>query len=506
MALSLVIVAVVAAALVNRVASGLLSAKQERSLEEAADDWREARQILAAADAGPASASPDRIVDGVITVLARNSGSPPQYEVLLLRAPDSAGSGPERATNLISPSSIPDRLESAVAAKGTQQWTNTTAVFLDGTSEPAMTVGAPVSVPGAGAYQLFHVFPYDGEIEVIGLVRSAGVVAGGLLVGLLGIVAWLVAQQVAVPVRQAARVAGRLAAGDLDQRLPVDRSDEIAQLGTSFNAMADELQRQISELEELSAVQQRFVSDVSHELRTPLTTIRMASDVLFERRDVVDTDTSRAIELLADQVDRFEHLLSDLLEISRIDAGAAQPDLEEFDLRRCVAAVLEGTEPLARERSTAVVLHPGPPAQVVADRRRVSRIVRNLVTNALEYGGGRPVEVVVAGDAAAAAVAVRDHGAGLGPAAAARVFDRFWRADESRARTLGGSGLGLSIAKEDAVLQSGLLEVVSQPGSGTAFVLTLPAGHGPAPARARPVPLDLAGIDALVPAPSAGTP
>jgi two-component system sensor histidine kinase MtrB len=494
--LSLAVVALVATALVNRVTTGLLAAKQERSLEEAADDWRDARQLLAAADAGPATATPARIVDGLITVLARNAGSPPRYEVLLLNAPGD-GRGPERATNLISPSSVPPRLQQAVAAGGTQQWTNTTAVFLDGRTGAAMVTGAPVTVPGAGPYQLFHVFPYNEEIRVTGLVRSAGIVAGALLVGLLGMVSWAVAQQVAVPVRQAARVAGRVAAGDLDQRLLVRRSDEIAQLAESFNAMADELQRQIEELEELSAVQQRFVSDVSHELRTPLTTIRMASDVLHDRRSLVDTDTSRAIELLADQVDRFESLLSDLLEISRIDAGAAELDLEDFDLRGCVQAVLDDAAPLAAERSVALTLLPGAPAPVLADRRRVSRIVRNLVTNALEYGGGRPVQIVVAGDGDAAGVGVRDHGPGLESAAASRVFDRFWRADSSRARTLGGTGLGLSIAGEDAALQGGVLELASRPGVGSVFVLTLPRAARTRRPGHRPVPVDVAAFDDL---------
>ncbi len=492
--LSVIVVAIVATVLVNRVTAGLLDTKQERSLTEATDDWEQALQLLAAADAGPATASPDRIVDGVVSDLARNAGSPPGYEVLMLAEPSDGATGPERATNLISPNSIPPQLATEVAAQGIQLWTSTIAIYLDGSSEPAMVVGAPVEVPGVGDYQLFHVFPYTEEEGISGLVRSATLVAGVLLVLLLGTVVWFVTRHVAVPIRQAALVAGQIAQGDLDQRISVKGSDEIAKLATSFNEMADGLQVQIQELEDLSQVQQRFASDVSHELRTPLTTIRMAADVLHDRRDLVDADTGRAIELLGTQVDRFESLLADLLEISRMDAGAVQLDLEELDLAALVAAVLTSASPIAHERDVAIRARLEPGATVLGDRRRLSRIIRNLVTNALEYGAGKPVDVVVATSADSAAVGVRDRGPGMAQEQVRRVFDRFWRADASRRRTLGGSGLGLSIAAEDAALHRAALQVVSEPDAGSLFVLTLPRGDGPA--YQRPVPLELASFDA----------
>ncbi len=496
--LSVVVIAIVAAALLNRVSTGLLEAKQARSLTEATADWEQSLRILAAADAGPATASPERIVDGVVSDLARNAGSPASYEVLLLQEPDAAGVGPERATNLISPASVPPRLRTAVAAEGVQLWTSTSAVFLDGGEEPAMAVGAPVEVPGVGDYQLFHVFPYAEEERIIGLVRSGTLVAGFFLAVLLGGVVWLITRQVAVPIREAALVAGQIADGDLDQRIPVRRSDEMARLATSFNEMALSLQEQIRELEDLSRVQHQFVSDVSHELRTPLTTIRMASDVLHDRRDVVDRDTGRAIELLAAQVDRFESLLSDLLEISRIDAGAAQLELEEFDVSTLVGAIVSSSEPLAVERSSRIACTMSLGATVVADRRRVSRIVRNLVTNALEYGAGHQIDILVECDESAVGIGVRDRGPGLDRHQQRRVFDRFWRADPSRARTLGGSGLGLSISQEDTALHRGALEVVSGISQGTLFVLTLALDQpGEVPAT-RPVPVSLAQFDAAV--------
>lgn len=496
LALTLVVVGIVAVALLNRIASGLIDAKQQRSLTEATAGWEQALQILAAADAGPATASPDRIVDGVVSELVGNAGSPPRYEVLLLQAPDAATSGPERVSNLISPSSLPAPLAEAVATRGSQMWTSTTAVYLDGTRTPAMLVGAPVDVPGIGAYQLFHVFPYTEEERIITLVRSATVIAGLLLVVLLAVVIWWVTRQVAVPIRRAADVAGRIAEGDLDRRIPVTGSDEMARLGTSFNAMAAGLHEQIIELEDLSRMQQRFVSDVSHELRTPLSTVRMASDVLFDRRHLVDGDTRRAIELLASQVDRFELLLADLLEISRIDAGAAEVDLEEIDLVALMESLIASAALLAAERDIVIRLHGQSAMTVLADRRRVSRILRNLLTNALEYGAGRPIDILLASDATAAGLGVRDRGPGLTPDQQRRVFDRFWRADPSRARTLGGSGLGLAIAVEDAALQHGVVEVAASPGRGALFVLTL--GQDATVPSSRPVPVGLAAFDAAV--------
>src|SRR5699024_879474 len=144
-----------------------------------------------------------------------------------------------------------------------------------------------------------------------------------ILIILVGAVAWVVATIVVRPVRAAAGVSQELAAGDLGQRLPVRGTDDLAVLASSFNHMASNLQDQITRLEDLSAFQKRFVSDVSHELRTPLTTIRVAADMIFENREDLDPMSLRSAELLHSQVQRFELLLADLLEISRFDSGAA---------------------------------------------------------------------------------------------------------------------------------------------------------------------------------------
>ena len=327
----------------------------------------------------------------------------------------------------------------------------------------------------AGAYELYFVFSLEREQETINLVQRSLVGGGVVLVLLVGGVAYVVTRQVVRPVRQAAMVAQRLSSGRLQERMVPRGEDDLARLAASFNTMAHNLQTHISQLENLSRVQQRFVSDVSHELRTPLTTIRMAGDLLHEARADFAPAVSRSAELLQTQLDRFEALLSDLLEISRIDAGGDLLDVEPVDLRDIVARVIENETPLAtRTGSELVVIDPQEPAFADVDPRRIERILRNLVVNALEHGEGRPVEVRTAIDDDGVAVSVRDHGVGLRPGEAALVFNRFWRADPSRARTVGGTGLGLSIAIEDARLHHGWLQAWGEPGRGSCFRLTLP--------------------------------
>ena len=304
-----------------------------------------------------------------------------------------------------------------------------------------------------------------------------------LLIVLLGAVAWLVTRQVVTPVRMARRIAERLAAGKLEERMQVRGTDDLARLAVSFNKMASNLQRQIRRLEELSRLQRRFVSDVSHELRTPLTTVRMAADLLHESRDQFDPISRRSVELLQNELNRFEELLADLLEISRFDAGAAALDLEDVDLRDIVDRVLENHETLLQRKGCEVQLDMPEPCRAQVDSRRIERILRNLIGNAIEHSEGQPIRISTAHDEDAAAVAVRDHGVGFRPEEAEMVFSRFWRADPARARTTGGTGLGLSIALEDARLHGGRLDAWGSPGDGAYFRLTLPRRSGRHPDR-----------------------
>jgi len=342
-----------------------------------------------------------------------------------------------------------------------------------------LIVGEPVQ-SGAGLFELYYLFPLTAEQQTISLIQRTVLLAGVALVVLVLAIALLVTRQVVRPVRVAAKSAGRLAAGDLSQRIPVRGSDDLARLGQSFNDMADSLQRQIRRLEELSRLQRRFTSDVSHELRTPLTTIRMAAEYLHASRSDFPPELARAAELLHAELDRFESLLADLLEISRYDAGAAQLESEPADLRGVIASTVEANRMLADRHGSEIVVNvPDTPVMIDMDSRRVERILRNLVGNALDHGEGKPVVISLGYDDDSVAVTVRDHGVGLKPGQASLVFNRFWRGDPSRSRLTGGTGLGLAISLEDARLHDGWLQAWGEPGRGAQFRLTLPrrAGH-----------------------------
>ena len=358
-------------------------------------------------------------------------------------------------------------------------WAYTTIDYVTSdTTEPGIVVGGRVetfSSAGPEEYGLYYVFSLAEQEQTLGVIRTALWTAGLLVVLLLGAIAGLVTRQVVTPVRMAATIAGRFSAGRLAERMAVPGKDDIAKLATSFNQMASSLQQQIGELEELSRIQQQFASDVSHELRTPLTTVRMAADVLYESREDFDPVVQRAAELLQAQLDRFESLLTDLLEISRFDAGVAVLNAESVDMRDLVFGVTDSYAHLAvRKNSEVRVDVPSEPCMAEIDERRIERVLRNLVVNAIEHGEGRDIVVTVATNEQAVAVGVRDYGVGLKPGESALVFHRFWRADPARARTTGGTGLGLAISLEDARLHGGWLRAWGEPGAGSHFVLTLP--------------------------------
>ncbi|WP_229399627.1 MtrAB system histidine kinase MtrB [Micromonospora okii] len=359
-----------------------------------------------------------------------------------------------------------------------------------------LVYGSPVPTR-FGQVELYYLMPLARQDATAADARATVVATGAALVLLLGLLAALVTRLVVTPVRVAARTAQRLSAGLLDQRMAVNGEDDLALLAASFNQMATNLQRQILRLEEMSRLQRRFTSDVSHELRTPLTTVRMAADLIFAERDGFDPAVARSAELLQAELDRFEELLTDLLEISRFDAGFAMLDAEPTDLVPVVHRVADRLAGLAERVGVTIDLDvPDAPVIAEIDPRRVERVLRNLVGNAVEHGEGRPVLITLGQDDRAVAVTVRDRGVGLKPGEEKLVFNRFWRADPSRARQTGGTGLGLSISLEDARLHGGWLEAWGATGQGAQFRLTLPNRAGD---RLTTSPLRLVPADAALP-------
>jgi len=478
---SVAVVAVLGIFLMQQIAGGLHNSERKAAIAQASYGLTFAQSDPSVL--GPNGSSTSSLISLVGALQSGSGLGNTYYVVVLQRGTGSglAGITGDQANPWLAPS-LPKALRNEVAQEQISGRSDlfytmpTTLLGADGRPRgPALAVGVPIS----GDDQLYYLFPLAQQMQVLSLVQNTLIVAGAGLVVLLAVIVSLVTRWVVVPIRQAAQAASRVSAGNLDERMAVRGTDDLAELANSFNEMAASLQDKLRELEDLSSVQRQFVSDVSHELRTPLTTIRIAADVLFGSREQLDPAARRSAELLQGQLERFEALLSDLLEISRHDANVATLDAESADVCDLVLRAAADAEQLAAQRGSRIEFRL-PPDQCIAevDRRRVERVLRNLLDNAVEHGEGRDVVVTVAADRDAVAVAVRDHGVGIDPGEHQFVFDRFWRADPARARTTGGTGLGLAIALEDARLHAGWLQAWGERDRGSVFRLTLPRTVG----------------------------
>jgi two-component system sensor histidine kinase MtrB len=465
------VVLVIGILLVDQVAGGILQAKKQAAVGQAQIGVPSAVGVLATVDAGAI----DDVNDAQRRITANLTASGGSAGLFSIVIESTSVNGTTTPTSL-----IPGSLRRAVQAGNLAvQYAAVRETPGSKTLVRGLIVGEPVRAR-TGVFELYYLFPLTAEQQTIALIQRTVLLSGLALVLLVLAIALLVIRQVVRPVRVAAETAGRLAGGDLAQRIKVRGTDDIARLGQSFNDMAGSLQRQIRRLEDLSRLQRRFTSDVSHELRTPLTTIRMASELLYANRGQFAPELGRSAELLRAELDRFEALLADLLEISRYDAGVANLESETADLRGVVTSTVDANRSLADRHGTEIVVRaPQRPVTADMDSRRVERILRNLVANALDHGEGRPVVITIGCDDHAVAVTVRDHGLGLKPGEAGLVFNRFWRGDASRSRLTGGTGLGLAISLEDARLHDGWLQAWGERGRGAQFRLTLPrqAGH-----------------------------
>ncbi len=482
--LSTLLVSILASVLNQRVGDGIKESKIESALNESQSKLFQTENGFILAQINSISAFRDAI-DRTITEFSDAKGNDRNPEVVILqaRSPQERFLLYERSTNQVSKSSIPKELRARVLAAKELQYaygdilypsTFLTPVPIERVV-PALIVGGKMNINNFGQFEMYFLFSTAPEDATISLISRTLLVGAIALVLVLLLIVWAVSRQVVSPIRRAAEIAEKLSAGDFAERMNVEGADEIARLALSFNEMAGALQNQITRLENLSRVQQRFVSDVSHELRTPLTTLKMASDLIYRQRHEFDPTISRSAELLSAQLERFENLLTELLEVSRFDAGVVNLEPEFTDIAVLVERSLESLKPIAQEHGSVFrFIHPEEPVVTVVDPRRIDRIMRNLLNNAIGYGAGKPIDVEIRSGAKSIAVAVRDYGIGLRKGEEIRVFDRFWRADPSRERTRGGTGLGLSIAQEDAQLHGGIIEATGVYGRGSLFVLTLP--------------------------------
>lgn len=482
------------------VASNLFQQQREDALDKSNSATLAAQSILDASAAADRAALQSLMSSAVATVRSISGSNAIAY----FREPGAPTIAPpsQVAPSLGSGVITPELRERVQENPGDQFWQSVALTNAGGETGPGVVVGSTLVVQDAGRYELYIGYNFADAQQTLAFMQFIGLVGAVALLVLLSAITLLVVRWVIEPIRTVAATSRRLASGDLGVRMPSKGEDELATLAASFNGMADSLQARIRELAELSVMQQRFVSDVSHELRTPLTTIRLAGDVLYGQRDDFAGPTSRTVELLHTQTERFETLLADLLEISRYDAGSVELTREPTNLVHLAGDAIESMHELARGRGSELrLVAPGGHLDAEVDPRRIRRIVRNLLGNAIEHGEGRPIVVAVDSNESAIGLSVRDYGLGMTEEQTARVFDRFWRGDPSRMRTIGGTGLGLAISLEDAVAHGGMLDVWSKPGAGTVFRLTIPRSADAA-AVVPPLPLEPDDVDATGPPPT----
>jgi two-component system sensor histidine kinase MtrB len=494
--LSLGVVWLTGSALYSQLSDGIKRVSLETSLSDARSIFYNARYQFLLVDGQSSEiikAGVDEIISTSISVgIIESSRELILIKIFSKKEIESKVLKPDYSysSNSLLSSAIPQELRDEISDSSVLVHQYAPLTYTDGKVIDALFVGQRVNIPGSGQYEMYLVFTLTNQAATLDLVQNSLFLTAIVLLLLIGLITYLVVRQVVRPVRDAARVASLFTQGDFTQRLRVKSRDEIATLGSAFNEMAASIEGQIGRLENLSKVQQRFVSDVSHELRTPLTTLRMASDVIYAQRDEFDPVIARSAELLTAQIERFEKLLQELLEVSRFDAEVAVLEPTDFELtalvRRCIADLGVNVE---AADSQITFEAPNYPVHIRADFRRVERIMRNLISNALDHSDGKPIEIECVETATEVAVSVRDHGEGMEASSLTRVFDRFWRADPSRARTRGGTGLGLSIALEDARLHNGELDAWGALGDGANFVLTLPRIAGNQ-IVARPLPVN----------------
>jgi two-component system sensor histidine kinase MtrB len=492
-ALSSVLLVVLGGFLSFSIGNGLFDARLKQVLAESEVAVLDAQNIFAASSVSDEVAL-QTLMNSVVPRLEA-TGVADSRRVALLRSPGQTGAQILQSpissgldTALISPAFRSEvRASSGRVLYQSIQLSQTENGIV--TSNPGIVVGSPLDIPLAGDHELYLVFDLSSEQQTLSFVQQTLFIGGLAIILIIGGVAYLVTGWIVRPVKVAAEVSEEIADGALDVRLLEKGEDVIAVLARSFNKMADSLEQKITKLATVSKMQQRFVSDVSHELRTPLTTIKLAGDMIFEARDDLDPQLRRSAEIMQGQIERFEVLLQDLLEISKYDAGAVLPELEIHDLSQVVTSAVSSIEPLARKRGSEIKLELLE-GEVLAefDSRRIDRLIGNLLANAIEHGEGKPITVAVGVTSDAVAVRVTDQGVGMSENELERVFDRFWRADPARKRTSGGTGLGLAISLEDTLLHGGSLDVWARPNQGASFRLTLPKVQGE-PVTTAPLPL-----------------
>lgn len=384
-------------------------------------------------------------------------------------------------------------------------------------SEPALAqvpvgdprIGTPFTVPGEDGVGSWRVLAYrltdttglvGGTVavaipltDVDSTVRQLGLLTVGiglttlLLVGVLG---WFAVRRAFRPLTRIEDTAAAIAAGDLTRRVPPrGTNDEVGSLSDSVNRMLSQIEHSFAVREGSEQRMRDFVADASHELRTPLATVKGYAE-LYRFGAVAPEDVAGAMRRIENEASRMARLVEDLLTLTRLDSNPAMSPTR-VDLTVLANDVVQDAQVRSPQRAVTLVPLDDPlvhsaPTIVIGEDGALRQVLTNLVANALSHTPeGTPVEVALGNVGDDVVIEIRDHGAGLDPATAERVFERFYRADKSRSRDSGGTGLGLAIVAAIAARHRGSVRHVPTPGGGATFRLHLPAARPTSPAKSQ---------------------
>lgn len=310
---------------------------------------------------------------------------------------------------------------------------------------------------------------------------NQALIQAGLMAGALGLISGIIiARRLAAPLNTLAHAAQRLAEGDLTQRAPVAGPAEVAGVAEAFNRMA-------TSLEQAEQARRRLIADIAHELRTPLSVIQGNLRALLD--DVFPLEKSE-IATIYDETLLLSRLVADLRELTLAEAGQLHLYRTPVDVTAIIARSVTLFATHADEKRVTLQMDCAPDLPpVLADADRIAQVLNNLLSNALRHTPTDGVVRIVASHARQAdcatshrdmvCVRVIDTGPGIPPDDLPHVFDRFWRADRGRARSQGGAGLGLTIARQLVLAHGGTIGVESEPGKGACFWFTLPVAQAP---------------------------
>jgi two-component system sensor histidine kinase MtrB len=404
-----------------------------------------------------------------LNAAADRIGGPDTYQVVLIaNTPDGPCAAPSNQ-DAFTVDDVPASLQRAVNTRHTQDdnryhlhWER---ISLEG--HPFLVAGARINDDGPTGYMLKSL-----DAERKDLNSLAWSLSIATLLALIGaaLLAQAAGSAVLRPVRRLGEAARRLGEGHLETRLKVSGTDELAEMSRTFNDAAEQLEHRVEELRAREEASRRFVADMSHELRTPLTAITAVTDVLEDEAGALDPMIAPAVRLVVNETRRLNELVETLMEVTRFDAGTAKLRVDEVDVADMIMWCMD-----TRAWMDSVELDAPRGVMATIDPRRLDVIMANLIGNALKHGGS-PVRVSLRREGGAdgeIVIAVSDNGPGIPEDVLPHVFDRFFKADASRARSE-GSGLGLSIAMENAHIHGGDITAANRPGGGAVFTLRMP--------------------------------